>query len=100
MKLMGRDIMDALSEVLDAGDRVYLPEIYYAGGSADQTLSSRDLVAYLNARKPIGTFISTKQELIRAVAAEAESGDVVISMGARDPALGDFARQLFDRLAS
>ena len=94
MKFMGRDIMDAVAKVLDANDRLYLPEIFYAGGSADQSISSADLVAYLNAQKPIGIFLAEKAEVIRAVAKVAKPGDVVVSMGARDPALGEFARQI------
>lgn len=100
MKLMGRDIMDAMAEVLSAEDRVFLPEIYYVGGTADQTISSKDLVEYLNVRTsgPVGRFFASKDEVLHAVAAEAHAGDFVISMGARDPDLNRFALKLVQAL--
>lgn len=98
MKLLGEDMMDSMAAALDAGDKVYLPEIYYAGGTADKSISSADLVASLNRRKPIGAFFPAKDEVIAAVAKEARPGDWVVTMGARDPSLGDFARRLFQAL--
>lgn len=101
MKLMGRDIMDSVAEVLDAEDRFFLPEIYYAGGTTDKSISSADLIDYLNTRphpRPIGSFYPTKAEVLNAVAAEAQPGDLVISMGARDPDLGRFAEKLFQNI--
>lgn len=100
MKLMGEDLVAGMAEALDAGDRVFLPEIYYAGGSADKSISSADLVASLNRRKAIGSFHATKDEAIAAVASEARPGDWVVTMGARDPSLGDFALKLFKAIAS
>lgn len=98
MKLIGEDLMDSIAAALDEGDKVFLPEIYYAGGTADKSISSADLVASLNRRKPIGAFFPTKDEVIAAVAREARPGDWVVTMGARDPSLGDFARRLFQTL--
>src|SRR5215217_2100143 len=84
MKLMGRDIMEFAASVLREDDRLWLPEIYYAGGTADKSVSSADLIAHLNGLRPIGAFAETKDAVIAAVAAEARPGDLVISMGARD----------------
>jgi UDP-N-acetylmuramate--alanine ligase len=100
MKLMGRDLVQGAAEALDAADRLFLPEIYYAGGTADKSISSADLARDANAFKPQagGAFaraFATKDEVIAAVAAEARPGDWVVSMGARDPSLGDFAARLF-----
>jgi UDP-N-acetylmuramate--alanine ligase len=98
MKLMGEDLVAAMAETLDTGDRVFLPEIYYAGGTADKSISSADLAASLNRRKAIASFHPTKDEAIAAVAKEARPGDWVVSMGARDPSLGDFALRLFEAI--
>jgi UDP-N-acetylmuramate--alanine ligase len=100
MKLMGKDLMRAAAAALDAGDRLFLPEIFYAGGTADKSISSADLAREANALKPqaggaFARFLPAKDEVIAAVAAEARPGDWVVSMGARDPSLGDFAARLF-----
>jgi UDP-N-acetylmuramate--alanine ligase len=100
MKLMGADLVQGAAEALDAGDVLFLPEIYYAGGTADKSISSVDLARMANSLKPeaegrFARFLPTKDEAIAAVAAEARPGDWVVSMGARDPSLGDFATRLF-----
>lgn len=102
MKLVGRDIMEAAATVLGPEDRLYLPPIYYAGGTADQSISSADLAAHLNrvAGRETGIALESKDAVIIAIAAAAQPGDIVISMGARDPALGDFARRLLAALES
>ena len=99
MKLMGRDIIDSVAEVLDSEDRFFMPEIYYAGGTANKTISSNDLIDYLNSQKPMGRFLESKDEVLKAVAAEARPGDFIISMGARDPDLGRFAERLLEVLS-
>jgi UDP-N-acetylmuramate-alanine ligase len=100
MKLIGRDMMESAATVLGPGDKLYLPEIYYAGGTADKSISSADLVAHLNAitGRETGVFLAAKDDVIAAVAAAAKPGDFVLSMGARDPSLGDFARRLLTAL--
>ena len=98
MKLMGRDIMDSAASVLRDEDKIFLPEIYYAGGTADMSISSADLIDHLNGIKSVGTFRKTKDAVRSAVAAEARPGDVILSMGARDPDLGAFAANLLTAL--
>lgn len=100
MKLLGEDLVREVAAALGTSDRLFMPEIYYAGGTADKTISSADLIASLNRLKPIGAFYPTKEEVIAAMVAEARPGDWLVSMGARDPALGDFATRLFEALSS
>ena len=106
MKLLGHDLVDGIVEALDASDIIYMPEIYYAGGSADKSISSADLIREANAAKSIkggeafGRFFPTKDEVIADVVKEARPGDWVVTMGARDPGLGDFAKKLFLALQS
>jgi UDP-N-acetylmuramate--alanine ligase len=94
MKLVGRDIMDEVAHVLGPQDVFLVPDIYYAGGTADTSIHSADLVAHLNSLKPIGLASGTKQKTLEQVAQLAKTGDIVVSMGARDPGLGAFAANL------
>jgi UDP-N-acetylmuramate-alanine ligase len=105
MKLMGKDLVAGAVEALDATDVLYMPEIYYAGGTADKSISSADLIREANAAKPapdpasrFGRFFPTKDEVIADIVREARAGDWVVTMGARDPSLGDFAQRLFQAL--
>ncbi len=98
MKLMGKDIVTGIAEVLDGQDKFYMPEIYYVGGTADKSISSRDLIHFLNQQKNIGEFYPDKTSLANAVIAASKPGDWIVSMGARDPSLGDFAKALYQKL--
>jgi UDP-N-acetylmuramate--alanine ligase len=100
MKLVGRDIMEEAARVLGPEDVLYLPDIYYAGGTADQSVSSADLVAHLNAiaGREAGVHLPSKEAVITAIADTARPGDIVLSMGARDPSLGAFAARLLAAL--
>ncbi|MEO6096417.1 MAG: hypothetical protein ABIW76_12220, partial [Fibrobacteria bacterium] len=94
-------------EALDASDILFMPEIYYAGGTADKSISSADLTREADALMAVktgkacsgfGRFFPTKDEVIAAIAKEARPGDWVVTLGARDPSLGDFAQKLFQAL--
>ncbi len=103
MKLFGKDLVQNILSVLDSQDRIFMPEIYYAGGTADKSISSADLIRWINSedpesRPPIGRFFPTKAEVLASVVAEARPGDWIVSMGARDPALAEFAESLLQGL--
>ena len=100
MKLVGRDIMDEAAAVLEPGDLLVLPPIFYAGGTADQSISSADLAAYLNAKtgRAAAAAPDSKDAARALVTGEARPGDVILTMGARDPSLGAFAQSLLTAL--
>jgi UDP-N-acetylmuramate--alanine ligase len=79
-------------------DVLWLPEIYYAGGTVTRDVSSGDLVAAVRAGDRDARFVPERGDLTAAVAAEARPGDVVLVMGARDPSLTDFCRGILARL--
>ncbi len=99
MKLMRRELTAAIAAALGPEDHLFMPEIYYAGGTADKSISSADLIDDLNALGgPQGHFFPTKDAVIEAISRIAKPGDWVVTMGARDPGLGDFAQGLFQAL--
>ncbi|MBI4348717.1 MAG: hypothetical protein HY553_17900 [Elusimicrobia bacterium] len=93
-----QEFIDAFAAALRSGDVLWLPEIYYAGGTAQKTISSKDLADPVRARGKDARFVERRAEIPAQVAAEARSGDVVLTMGARDPSLGEFARELLAAL--
>jgi hypothetical protein len=46
----------------------------------------------------LGHFLPSKDEVIEALVREARPGDWIVTMGARDPSLGDFAQRLYAAL--
>ncbi len=93
-----RFLRDALIEAFAAHlrptDHLWLPEIFYAGGSVTRDISSRDIAAGVAARGVPAGFAESRDDLTAPVAAEARPGDVVIVMGARDPTLTEFCTKI------
>ncbi len=88
------ELIAAFAEGLRPDDRLWLPDIYYVGGTASKDISSADVVGPLRAKGLNAYHVPDRAEIAAAVAAEAREGDLVIVMGARDPSLSDFAREI------
>jgi UDP-N-acetylmuramate--alanine ligase len=86
-----------LPRLLRAGDRFCYAEIFYAGGTVAKDLSSRDLAADLPVALGAG-YASDHAAVVDWVRREAQPGDTVLLMGARDPDLPALARAVFAAL--
>lgn len=99
-KLMRRDLIRVLSEELRDQDILFMPEIYYAGGSVVKDISALDIVKELKIRKVKAEFFPQRSEIINAVSNIASEGDIILIMGARDNTLSDFAEEIVKKLNS
>jgi UDP-N-acetylmuramate-alanine ligase len=97
-RFLRADLVDAFATSLGPQDRAFLGEIYFAGGTTAKDISSADLVADLRARGVAVTFLADRSQLADALRDDLRAGDVILVMGARDPTLSDFARQVAERL--
>jgi UDP-N-acetylmuramate-alanine ligase/lipoprotein-anchoring transpeptidase ErfK/SrfK len=97
-RFLRADFVDTFARALRPADRLWLLEIFYAGGTAQRDLSSADIVADISAKGAAAEFASTRDALTARLIAEAKSGDLVLVMGARDPSLTEFAKQLLTGL--
>jgi len=80
-------------------ERLYLLPVYYAGGTATAAVTSDALAAELAAAGAPVELAADPDDLVRRVAARARPGDVVLSMGARDPGLPAMARRIVDAIS-
>jgi UDP-N-acetylmuramate-alanine ligase len=85
-------LIAAFGEHLAPSDVLWLPEIFFAGGTVTRDISSADLVAGIAHAGRDARFKTERGHLAPLIAAEARPGDVVLIMGARDPSLTDFGR--------
>lgn len=97
-RFLRADVVRAFAAALRPDDRLWLLEIFYAGGTATRDLSSADLAAEIAARGAPAEFAPSRSWLAGRIAAEARDGDVVLVMGARDPSLAGFARAILEAL--
>lgn len=100
LALMKDELVDSFAGVVRPDDRLYVLPVFYAGGTAQRTVTSEDLVLALRSRGVPVSLVADYGELERAVRPTAKAGDTILGMGARDPELPRFARRLADLLAS
>jgi UDP-N-acetylmuramate--alanine ligase len=99
-RFLRADLVAALAAALRRTDILWLPEIFYAGGTVARDISSGDLAADLAARDRDARFCADRADLPRLIAACARPGDLVLVMGARDPSLTGLARNILAALGS
>jgi UDP-N-acetylmuramate--alanine ligase len=98
LRFLRQDLVEAFRAALGPGDRLWLPEAFYAGGTVSRDVSSADLAGDLQGCGVNAVFSPARQALVEEVAAEAREGDLVLVMGARDPSLTDLARSILESL--
>ena len=94
---MGEPLAEAFVNGMAPGDRLYLPDPVYQGGTVERTRGS-DWLADQVGRG--AEHIPERAKIADALAGEAKSGDRILIMGARDDTLIDFARELVERLSA
>jgi len=88
------EYVKAFREIFREGDALYLLPIYYAGGTAVKDVSSA-LVIERTGEVPFEARATAgREETLQLVQERARPGDCVLLMGARDPSLPFFARDL------
>lgn len=91
-------LVETFAENLRPADVLWMPEIFFAGGTVTRDLSAADLVADIAANGRDARFAADRDDLVAAIAAEARPGDLALVMGARDPSLTGFGRALLAAL--
>ncbi|HEY2955253.1 MAG TPA: L,D-transpeptidase family protein [Candidatus Eisenbacteria bacterium] len=99
-RFLRRDFVETFAEMLRPEDRLWMLEVYYAGGTARRDFSAADIVGDIVARGAAAEFAGSRPWLVRRLAAEARGGDLVLVMGARDPSLTDLAREVLGAIAA
>lgn len=97
-RFMKAEFLDAFASSLRPDDVLWLPEIFYAGGTAAKDISAADYARELKARGKDARFSADRAAIPGDAAREARPGDLVLLMGARDPSLPRFARDLLAAL--
>ena len=100
LRAMLAPLADAFAAVCRAQDRLWLLPVYDAGGTANRTVHSGELADELRARGVHAAQAATYEELGEQLASAARAGDTILIMGARDPRLPVFAREMAARTAA
>jgi UDP-N-acetylmuramate--alanine ligase len=99
LSAMMNELVETFQRVCRASDRLFILPVYDAGGTANRGVCADDLVGRLQARIHC-RHAENADALIATLVAEALPGDVVVTMGARDPGLPLLARRILAALDS
>lgn len=98
MRLTGKDIIKSFAAKLDKEDILIMPDIFFAGGTADTSISSKDLIDQALDLGVNAHYIPERTNVEKFILSNIKAGDRVIIMGARDNSLPDFSRQLLKEI--
>ena len=96
---MGEQLAATFANGMAAGDRLYLPDPVYHGGTVDRSRGSDWLAEQVRAAGGSAEHVPEREEIGERLLAESQAGDRVLIMGARDDTLSEFASGLLDSLA-
>lgn len=99
-RFFAAEMTEAFREELRPGDRLYLAPIYDAGGTADRSIRSEDLVRSMSAQGIPVELAPTRDDASRRMTEGLRPGDRLLLMGARDDTLPTFARSLYAALVT
>jgi UDP-N-acetylmuramate--alanine ligase len=97
-RFLRNDFVEELSKVVRPQDEIWMSEIYYAGGTAVKDISAEDLINDLKARGVNAYFVSDRNHLLDSMRQHFTASTTLLLMGARDPSLGEFAKQVWENL--
>ncbi|HDZ14753.1 hypothetical protein LCGC14_0852790 [marine sediment metagenome] len=92
------ELTSAFASKLLSTDTLLMPEIFYAGGTANKVISSEEIVKDLKDRGIDAFFIPERDDIIEEVRQRAKPGDSILVMGARDDSLTDLCHAILNRL--
>ena len=95
---MGEELAATFAGGLRQGDRLYLPDPVYQGGTVDRSRGSDWLAEAVRAAGGAAEHIAERAGIGEALLREAAAGDRIVIMGARDDTLSEFAGELVGNL--
>jgi UDP-N-acetylmuramate--alanine ligase len=97
-KFLRHDFVHEIARVLRAEDEIWMSEIFYAGGTTTKDISANDLISDLKATGKTAFFEPSRSNFLEAARSHFTDDCVLLLMGARDPSLEHFAKQVWEEL--
>jgi UDP-N-acetylmuramate--alanine ligase len=97
-KFLRNDFVTEIAKALRPTDEIWMSEIFYAGGTTTKDISSADLINDLKALGKSAHFIADRNDLVDALQSHLTANSVLLLMGARDPSLEQFAKNVWEKL--
>lgn len=98
LRQMGRELAASFAKGLRDGDRLFVSDPVYFGGTVDRSTGSEALVADIVGAGADAVHLTTRAECGAAMLDAARAGDRILILGARDDTLTEFGRDLLGKL--
>ncbi|HTB51468.1 MAG TPA: Mur ligase domain-containing protein [Ferruginibacter sp.] len=97
-RFLRTDFVKEIATVLRPEDEIWMSEIFYAGGTAVKDISSNDLITDIKALGKNAFFVEDRNEFLKTVRSHLTGNTVLLLMGARDPGLEQFGKDVWEQL--
>lgn len=97
-RFLRNDFVQEIAAVLRPEDEIWMSEIFYAGGTAVKDISANDLIEDIKQLGKNAYFVENRNDLAGALRPHFKQPTVLLLMGARDPGLETFAKEVFEKL--
>jgi len=97
-RFLRHEFVEEISNMLRPQDEIWMSEIFYAGGTTTKDISANDLINDLKAKGENAYFVENRNILVSSIRPHLTGNCVLLLMGARDPSLEQFARQVWEEL--
>lgn len=92
--LMKDELIKVFKTKLLNNDILIMPEIYYAGGTANKNISSKEIIESLRLMGINAFYFADRRGIINSLKEIARPHDTILIMGARDDTLTDFCHEV------
>lgn len=97
-RFIRKELVEEITNSLNPQDQIWMSEIYYAGGTAIKDISANDIISDLKKNNVHAFFVEDRNELFAQLIPTLQDGDVLLLMGARDPSLEKFSKEIANKI--
>ncbi len=97
-RFLRHDFVKEIAAVLRQEDEIWMSEIFYAGGTAVKDISANDLITDIKTLGKNAFFVEDRNEFLKTARPHFTENCVLLLMGARDPGLEAFGKQVWEQL--
>ena len=97
-RFLRNDFVKEITAVLRPQDEIWMSEIFYAGGTAVKDISASDLIDDIKALGGNAYFVENRNDFINTARPHLSADCVLLLMGARDPGLEQFGKEVWEKL--
>ncbi len=97
-RFLKNDFVKEIAAALRSEDEIWMSEIFYAGGTALKDISANDLIKEIKALGKNAFFVEDRKNLLAQMQTHFTDDCVLLFMGARDPELEIFSKNIFKEL--